>query len=66
MQTPATDPEPAFPHQEQSAALTDLSLDLLSQLDYLLSLFYAFARSETAKAFPPEKEEEYKKSLADG
>ena len=41
-------------------------MDLLSHLDHLLGLFYAFARSETAKAFPPEREEEYKKAVADG
>ena len=46
--------------------MTALSLDLCGHLDHLLSLFYAFARSETAKAFPPEKEEEYKRVMADG
>jgi TolA-binding protein len=32
----------------------------------LLGLFYAFARSESGKSFPPEREEEYKKAVADG
>jgi TolA-binding protein len=35
-------------------------------LDHLLGLFYAFARSESGKAFPPEREEEYKKAVAEG
>jgi hypothetical protein len=34
-------------------------------LDHLLELFYAFARSESAKAFPPEKEDEYKQKVTD-
>ena len=35
-------------------------------MDHLLGLFYAFARRESGKAFPPEREEEYKKAVAEG
>ena len=37
----------------------------MAHLDHLLSIFYAFARSETSKVFPPEKEEDYKRQIGE-